>query len=343
MKRIIICADGTWNRPERNLAKDHPSNVLRLARAIRPSGGAGTTQQVFYDWGIGSYYDPIVGGATGRGINKNIMDGYRYLVQNYTPGDQIFLFGFSRGAYTVRSLCGLINNCGILKRPDARLIQAAFDHYKRPGSTYHPDGERSREFRARHAHPSRRISFVGVWDTVGALGIPFSFLGLLDRRDEFYDTKIGPNVHIARHAMAIDERRSDFEPTIWQQRPGADVSQVWFAGAHGNVGGGLSRQGKKGGLSDIALAWMIREAQAAGLAVERHLGDSLEPDPLAPVYRSRRHVYRSRPSLDRPIDHGSGPVLVHESVRQRWEALPGYRPRNLVDYLEAYGWPTLTA
>lgn len=341
MKRIIICADGTWNRPEQNLAKDQPSNVLRLARAIRPSGGAGTAQQVFYDWGIGSYYDPIVGGATGRGINKNIMDGYRYVVQNYAPGDQIFLFGFSRGAYTVRSLCGLINNCGILKRPDARLIQAAFDHYKRPGRAYHPDGVRSREFRARHAHPKRRIRFVGVWDTVGALGIPFSFLGLLDRKDEFYDTKIGPNVDIARHAMAIDERRSDFEPTIWQQRPGVDLYQVWFAGAHGNVGGGLSRQGKDGRLSDIALGWMIREAHAAGLAVERHLGDALEPDPLASIYRSRRHVYRSRPSLDRPIDHGSGPVLIHESVRQRWAALPGYRPRNLVDYLEAHGWPTL--
>ncbi len=343
MKRIIICADGTWNRPERNLAEDQPTNVLRLARAIRPSGSAGNDQQVFYDWGIGSYYDPIVGGVTGRGINKNIMDGYRYLVQNYAPGDQIFLFGFSRGAYTVRSLCGMINNCGILKRPDARLIQAAFDHYKRPGRAYHPEGARAREFRAQHAHPGRRIRFVGVWDTVGALGIPFSFLGMLNRKDEFYDTKIGPNVEIARHAMAIDEHRADFEPTIWQQRTGTDISQVWFAGAHGNVGGGLYREGEAGRLSDVALAWMIREARAAGLSVERHLDGTLRPDPLAPVYRSRRHIYRSRPRVDRPIDIGSSPVLVHESVRQRWEALPRYRPRNLARYLETNGWPTLVA
>ena len=164
---------------------------------------------------------------------------------------------------------------------------------------------------------------------------------MLDREDEFYDTKIGPNIEIARHAMAIDERRSDFEPTIWQQRTGTDISQVWFAGAHGNVGGGLYREGKGGRLSDIALAWMINEARGAGLSVEGHLGDRLRPDPLAPVYGSRRHIYRSRPRADRPIDHGSAPVLVHESVRQRWDALPGYRPRNLVRYLEINGWPTL--
>jgi uncharacterized protein (DUF2235 family) len=185
MKRIVVCADGTWNRPEKDLAKDRPTNVLKLARAIQPIDPNQTPQQVFYDWGIGSYYDPIIGGATGHGIDKNIMDDYRYIVQNYSPDDEIFLFGFSRGAYTVRSLCGLINNCGILKRPDARLIQAAFDHYKKPGKDYHPEGVESRRFRASHSHPSRKVAFVGVWDTVGALGIPFSFLGLLDKKDEF--------------------------------------------------------------------------------------------------------------------------------------------------------------
>ena len=130
-KRIVICADGTWNRPEKDLKVDFPTNVLRLARAISPMAGDGKPQQVFYDWGVGSYYDEVIGGTTGRGLHKNIMDGYRYIVQNYSPGDEIYLFGFSRGAYTVRCLCGLINNCGILKRPDARLIQQAFDHYKK--------------------------------------------------------------------------------------------------------------------------------------------------------------------------------------------------------------------
>ena len=97
----------------------------------------------------------------------------RYIVQNYAPGDEIYLFGFSRGAYTVRSLCGLINNCGVLRRLDAQLIQTAFEHYKRPGRAYHPDGEKSVAFRAQYSHVSRKIRFIGAWDTVGALGIRF--------------------------------------------------------------------------------------------------------------------------------------------------------------------------
>ena len=115
-KRIVVCADGTWNRPEKNLKEDVPTNVIRLARAVSPVAGDGMPQQVFYDWGLGSYHDEWSAGTMGSGIHKNIMDGYRYIVQNYSPGDELFLFGFSRGAYTVRSLCGLINNCGILKR-----------------------------------------------------------------------------------------------------------------------------------------------------------------------------------------------------------------------------------
>ncbi len=121
----------------------------------------------------------------GSGIHKNIMDGYRYIVQNYSPGDELFLFGFSRGAYTVRSLCGLINNCGILKRPDARLIQTAFDHYKRQEDEYAPEGTKSIAFRKRHAHPSKEVRFLCVFDTVGALGIPFSWLGWLNAEDDF--------------------------------------------------------------------------------------------------------------------------------------------------------------
>jgi len=130
MKRIVICADGTWNRPEEK-ADDQPTNVLKLARAVKPIASDGTPQQVFYDWGLGSYHDSAVAGTTGRGIAKNIMDNYRYLVQNYAPGDEIYLFGLRRGSYPVRSRCGLINNCGILKRPDGRLIQRAFTHYKK--------------------------------------------------------------------------------------------------------------------------------------------------------------------------------------------------------------------
>jgi uncharacterized protein (DUF2235 family) len=321
-KRIVICADGTWNRPEKNLKEDSPTNVLRLARAIRPVGRGGVPQQVFYDWGVGSYYDPVIGGATGKGLNKNIMDDY------------------SRGAYTVRSLCGLINNCGIVKRPDARLIEAAFKHYKKPSKPYAPAGQKSVEFRRAHSHRSREVQFVGVWDTVGALGIPFSFLGLLDDKDEFYDTKLGANVRVARHALAIDELRRDFEPTVWVPREGLDLKQVWFAGAHSDVGGSYKPDKNGSLLSDIALDWMMREASAAGLTLEPHLRERLKPNPSATLHQSRRHYYRIKKKYYRPIDHGRGEILIHRSVKQRWDRYRKYRPDNLEEYIDQHGWPT---
>lgn len=343
MKRIVICADGTWNRPEEDLAKDFPTNVLRLARAIQPVAPDGVTQQVFYDWGIGSYHNQFVAGATGKGLHKNIMDGYRYIVQNYSPGDEVFLFGFSRGAYTVRSLCGLINNCGYLKRPDARLIQQAFEIYKRPGADYHPEGIKSQEFRATHCHPSREVAFVGVWDTVGAMGIPISFLGLFRDKDEFYDTKIGRNVRAARHALAVDELREDFEPTIWSHRPGLDLKQVWFAGAHSDVGGSHPPDANGALLSDIPLGWMIREAEAVGLKIEDHLPACLRPDPHASLHKSYRNFYRLKMRYHRPIqfpdEDDPRPVLIHRSVPERWEGDARYRPKNLKAYLAAFGWP----
>ncbi len=340
-KRIVICADGTWNRPEKNLKKDFPTNVLRLARAIKPTGNDRAPQEVFYDWGIGSYYDPVIGGATGEGLHKNIMDCYRYIVQNYLPGDELFLFGFSRGAYTVRSLCGLINNCGIVKRPDAPLIQQAFNHYKRSGSDYAPNGRESIKFRNMHSHESREIKFVGVWDTVGAMGIPISFLGLFEDKDEFYDTKLGKNIRVARHAMAIDEHRSDFEPTIWTPRANLDLQQVWFSGAHSDIGG--SYKPDKDGLilSDNSLNWILKEAKKFGLSIEEHLIKSINIDcsPLAELHESRRSFYRVKKTYYRPIDHGKGEILIHKSVKIRWEDDSGYRPHNLKEYLKKNDWP----
>ncbi|MGI9344448.1 MAG: DUF2235 domain-containing protein [Gammaproteobacteria bacterium] len=337
-RRIVVCADGTWQRPEADPDRDVPTNVLRLARSIKPVA-AGVQQQVFYDWGIGSYYDRIVGGATGKGLHKNIMDGYRYIVQNYRAGDEVFLFGYSRGAYTVRCLAGMINNCGILQRPDAALIQRAFTLYRKPGAVNAPDGKNSVEFRRLHSHASRAVHFVGVWETVGAMGIPLSFLGLLEDEDEFHDCKIGRNVHAARHAMAIDEERSDFEPTIWLPRPKLDLKQVWFAGAHADIGGGHRPGGDGELLSDTPLAWLMGEAGAFGLRFEPHLRRGLNEDPLARLHRSRRNFYRVRRRHRRPIDHGHGEVLIHRSVRQRFERDAGYRPPNLVAYLDEHGWP----
>ncbi len=338
-KRIVVCADGTWNRPEKNLKKDFPTNVLKLARAIRPVGNDKVPQQVFYDWGVGADYDHIAGGITGKGLNKNIMDDYRYIVQNYSPGDELFLFGFSRGAYTIRCLCGLINNCGIIKREDAALIQKAFNHYKRNGAAFAPEGEESIKFRERYSYESREIKFVGVWDTVGAMGIPISFLGFFDDKDEFYDTKIGKNIRIARHALAIDEHREDFRPTIWKHRQNMDLKQVWFAGAHADIGGSYKPDKNGYEMSDNALDWIIREAEHFGLTIEDHLKRMIKKKPLAGIHNSRRSFYRVKKKYLRDIDHGKGPVLMHTSVKQRWDELPGYRPGNLKKYIDAHGWP----
>ena len=338
-KRIVICADGTWNRPEKNLSKDFPTNVLKLARAIKPCDREKVPQQVFYDWGIGSYYDPVAGGATGKGLHKNIMDDYRYIVQNYSPGDELFLFGFSRGAYTIRSLCGLINNCGIIKRPDAPLIQKAFNHYKKSGEAYSPKGDKSIQFRKDYSHKSREIKFVGVWDTVGAMGIPISFLGLFDDKDEFYDTKIGKNIRVARHALAIDEHRSDFVPTIWKARENMNLKQVWFAGSHSDTGGGYGPDSHGYLSSDIPLSWMIKQAKETGLVFEPHLEKRINKKPTAKIHNSRRSFYRVKKKYYRPVNHGQGEVMIHESVKLRWEEESNYRPENLEKYVKENGWP----
>ena len=255
------------------------------------------------------------------------------------PAMKIFLFGFSRGAYTIRCLCGLINNVGILKRPDANLINQAFEHYKKSSAAYAPAGEKSKVFRTAHSHASRKVHFVGVWDTVGAMGIPLSFLGFFDDKDEFYDTKIGRNVGVARHAMVIDELREDFEPTIWQPKSDVDIHQVWFTGAHSNVGGSYKPDADGAALSDTPLQWMMGEAKTHGLALEPHLKAGLKTNPLAKLHNSRRSFYRVKKKFYRDIDHGKGDVLIHDSVKQRWDQDASYRPKNLDEYIQAGGWP----
>ena len=339
MHRIVICADGTWNRPEKNLKEDFPTNVLRLSRAIKPFGKNDVPQQVFYDWGIGSYYGKVSGGVTGKGIQKNVMDAYRYIVQNYSPKSEIWLFGFSRGAYTVRSLCGLINNCGVLKKDNAKLIETAFTLYKKPGKRNSPKGENSVKFRKEYSHSSREVHFVGVWDTVGALGIPISFLGFLDEKDEFYDTKLGKNVRVARHALAIDEIREDFEPSIWKERPNLDLKQVWFSGAHADVGGSQKPDSDGSMIADIPLNWMIQEAAANGLAIEPHIKKELTANSSAKIHPSRRKFYRLKRKFFRVIAHGRSDLLIHNSVKERWDSDDRYRPKNLKKYIDDNKWP----
>lgn len=317
MKRIAIFADGTWNSPEKGGA----TNVLQMARAVQPVA-SGVEQVAFYDWGVGTDRKKMAGGISGAGIDKNIMDCYRFIVHNYSDGDKLYFFGFSRGAYTVRSLGGFIRNCGVLKREHADKIPDAYKLYRKRTKSSSPDAPEARAFRDDYAVADiTSIEFMGVWDTVGSLGIPVPFWGTLGEKEFlFHDTEPSKIITHARHAVSIDENREDFEPTLWSPKPSLDLQQVWFAGVHSDVGGGY----KESGLSHCASKWMLDEARSFGLGFESHFIDSLQPDPEDKQHNERKGIYRLRGKSARTI---SGPV--HISVKERWDMdVDDYRKKS---------------
>jgi uncharacterized protein (DUF2235 family) len=340
MKRIIICADGTWNRPEEDVEKDFPTNVLKFARGIAPKDTKGNKQIVFYDWGIGSYHDKVSGGAFGDGLEKNVMDGYRFIVHNYEPGDKIYLFGFSRGAYTVRSLCGLINNCNILKGSESNRIMEAFELYKNPNHI--PMDDYTIEWREKYSiNDSSKVDFVGVWDTVGAMGLPFSFFGLVKDKHRFYDNKLGSNVVVARHALSLDERRDDFEPTIWQPNNNVDLKQVWFAGVHSDIGGGYEKDNDDTLLSDIPMTWLMKEARSKGLNFEDFLSVNTL-NPTAKKHDEYKGLMRFLGEYKRVIPNPNIiSTTVHSSVKIRYDN-SNYKSTPIENFIKDYGrWPTI--
>jgi uncharacterized protein (DUF2235 family) len=337
MKRIIICSDGTWNKPEEDLTKDYPTNVLKFSRAIKPVDDKGIAQTVFYDWGIGSYHDKVGGGGFGAGLDKNIMDGYRYIVHNYDEGDEIFLFGFSRGAYTVRCLAGLINNCSVLKKEHDNQINEAYKLYKNPNEK--PDGAVSQEFRSKFSvNQKTPVHFVGVWDTVGALGLPKSIFGFIQDKHLFYDNKIGSIIKTARHALSIDELRKDFEPTIWEQdyHKLVDLKQVWFAGVHSDVGGSYPPDENGHVLSDIPMMWMKKEAEKQHLQFQPHI-EKVQLNPLAKQNKEDGIIYKMLGLKKRTI---VPETYLHVSVKERYDKMK-YNPKNLEDFVNKYGWNNL--
>ncbi len=318
MKHIAIFADGTWNSPE----TERPTNVLMTARAVAPENKAGVNQVAFYDWGVGSDGKRVVGGLTGEGIDKNIMDCYRFLVHNYEPGDKLYFFGFSRGAYTVRSLGGFIRNCGLLKRESAGEIQRAYEFYRKRGKNYHPDSVKGKALRAKYAVADiTPIEFIGVWDTVGSLGIPVPFWGTLGAEEFlFHDTQPSRIVKHARHALSIDEDREDFAETSWDHKPGLDVKQVWFAGVHSDIGGGYP----EAGLCACAADWMMKEAEKFEFKFSDYLSKLIKPNPHDKIHKARTGMFHLRPENVRTIQ---GPL--HSSVKQRWDAdTQGYRKKS---------------
>ncbi len=316
-KNILIFADGTGNSGQVH----RPTNVYKL---FQMTVGADPKKQTsFYIKGMGTNYD-YLGFMTGLGISKNIQACYHYLCANYEPGDKIFLFGFSRGAATVRSLSGLIHLMGLASDSFDSAGGAAYDIYK----IRDPQKRERKAAKFREAHWSRaaNIHFIGVWDTVVSLGFIFEFLNSLFEKKEwlqvsFHDFHLSPSVHHARQALAIDEKRFVFSARLWDSMPLSHqtIKQVWFAGTHKNVGGGWS---KDHALSDIALQWMMDEATAQGLLLPNPEAFKLSPDPLGPFAPTFRFSYAPR-SWDRAK---FGPPVIHESVLTRHRVDPTYQP-----------------
>jgi uncharacterized protein (DUF2235 family) len=342
-KRLVVCCDGTWNTPDQKA----PTNVTKLALAVAPDD-EGVTQRMFYHRGVGTKRsERIRGGAFGVGLSRDVRDVYRFLVANFEPGDEIFFFGFSRGAFTARSCAGFVRNSGILRAEHADRVDEAYALYR--SRQAHPRGIEAQLFRRSYSYETR-IRFIGVWDTVGALGIPLSglrFINFLNRHHQFHDTELSTWVDAAFQALSIDEKRQPFRPAVWNVQPSPtpqQVEQVWFAGVHCDVGGGY----REHGLSDIALRWMVGKAQAHGLAIDETAlaagpfagtpdasqGEP-KPDPLAEQHETRTGFYKLLSAYHRPIDRDASRCeWVSSSALERAEKMPAYHPPNLVTYLD---------
>ena len=258
-KNILIFSDGTSQKG----GIGANTNVYKL---FNMAENRTDNQIVYYDPGLGTDWKKITGSLFGRGFSENILDCYRFIFENFEAHDKIYLFGFSRGAATVRSLATFIHLFGILPKSRPDLIKQAFSIYKKKDPI-----KQAELFIEKHHTMWCSIEFIGVWDTVLALGIPVKWLSLvLDRffPHQFHSLELSPSVKTACHALAIDDERKIFHPSLWQTDKNNDqkIKQVWFSGVHTDVGGGYQEHD----LSDIALKWMIREAVDKGLLIYKH-------------------------------------------------------------------------
>ena len=312
-RRLVICLDGTGNEIGRNL-----SNVLKLYRVLRKTGD----QLVYYNPGVGtvgqpSWWAPVrrfmnewLGLALGVGLDDNLLDAYSWLCRTYEDGDDIYLFGFSRGAYTARTLAGFIHLCGLLRAEQLNLCGYALVAYKKSGD----EGDFSIGETFRRVSGARRVTlpFVGVWDTVSSVLVPRARTLFIPTKQTLPFTRTNPSVRAFRHAISIDERRRMFRLNHWKdpqdfkpdpfdrsQDVPQDIRQVWFAGVHADVGGGYPDE--QSGLAQFPLLWMIEQAVGAGLDVDdelvHHLARGAEgkggsihryplPNPAAELHKS---------------------------------------------------------
>lgn len=321
MKKIAFCADGTWDGTANN------TNVFKLFNALEVS----SSQLPFYDSGVGADGNPIeklLGGAFGTGLFQKIKDGYTRIAHAYDAGDAVYLFGFSRGAYTARSLAGMIAVCGLPTADfDDQLVETAFQAYRNKDQRAALLGQLGK-----YQMYDAQITMVGVWDTVGSLGIPAIFGGVSVLLYGFLDTGLHPDVKNACHALAIDERRAEFPATLWTGDPvaGQTIDQVWFCGVHCDVGGGYPPSDPNGtALSDITLGWMMNKASMLGLdiapaALARYPLPLDRLCALTELHESWNPVWGIPTSRNIPAASS-----LSNSVAIRCQGQVGYQPHNL--------------
>jgi uncharacterized protein (DUF2235 family) len=356
VKRIVLCFDGTWNTPDEDTADRISTETnVRLFHDSVTEGTApdGVEQIRKYYRGVGTnWFGRVTAGALGLGVSRTMMQAFKDLSGLYEDGDQVFILGFSRGAYTARALTGVIARIGLLQPahaqragrpddpnlgPDDPLL-VAYQHWTqrpRDAAERRHLQEAADDFRAAYGRPAR-VAFLGVWDTVGALGIPGRiFQRFNESLVELADRELSLIVDRAYHAVAVDEHREEYAATLWERRadPRQMMEQCWFAGDHCDVGGGHESRDGAARLADISLAWMQGKARAAGLTLT-----AAHPDLAACVAEACHDTYSvflkglwaaKHPRYFRPIGATpDGHETVHPSVLERRRADARYRPQN---------------
>jgi uncharacterized protein (DUF2235 family) len=349
MKRIVVCCDGTWNKPgNKDRGQLVETNVEKIYEAINTES-PNTRQVKYYGEGVGTSFsisDELLGGGMGAGIDRHIQDAYKFLMWTYEPGDELYFFGFSRGAYTVRSLAGLIRNCGIMKPQYLHLVNEAYHLYRDRTPITHPDSDLMKAFKKSYGIEEEiSIKLLGVWDTVGALGIPIPWFKWWNRKYQFHDVKLSSQIRYAYHAVAVDERRKLFAPALWELSSAAAdqvCEQVWFSGTHSNIGGGYVDSG----LSNITLTWMIDKARGAGLEFDENYISKIECNSAGELRHSASFAYKILGLLLRSINHSlplfkkhvqtistdsqvSRNERIHYTCIERTHKVKTYKPRNV--------------
>ena len=327
-KNIVICYDGTGNEFGEN-----NTNVVHVFESILRN----ENQVAFYDPGVGTFsilgrtlgkkVGAILGLAFGAGLQQNIEDGYEYLMNQYNPGDKIYIFGFSRGAFTARALAGMLYNFGILQKGSKNLIPYVSKMYNNMNISRYPhmksiysshDMKKSdiiNNFKRTFCHECKP-HFIGVWDTVASLGL---FWG-----KKFFDTALNEDIKFAYQAMAIDEKRKKFPVSLWDEnkkKANQVIEQVWFAGVHSDVGGSYEERH----LSDIAFAWMMDKASNCDLKFKSDWRDILIQEATGKIHNSRKGFWKLWRPVERDISEGS---KIHQSVFNRIQSQEmNYNPK----------------